>query len=77
MAIKITRVGVIAPDWAPEEIDTPDRYVADCDGDMRATAYPIEGGYGIETWNDAVGLTTYWRADTMADAVAFADGVVA
>lgn len=66
--------GTRVPDWAPEDADTPETYAAS-NGTDSATmnARSDELGYCIETWNEGVGITTYWTKTDRAAGEAFVD----
>lgn len=72
----VSRIGIRAPHDYNE--DASSAYAVNND-EMFATVTECSDGIGyiVETWHIDVGLTTYFRANTLSEAVAFADGVVA
>ena len=70
----VFRYGTTTPEWMPEDADTPETY-ASSNGEASATmnARPDGLGYCIETWNESVGLTTFWTTTDYAAGVAFVD----
>lgn len=74
----ITRIGLKAPaDYAQGEDNLHYAYSDDTGTCAEVTECSDGVGYIVETWNDAAGVTTYWRATTMAEAIAFCDEVTA
>lgn len=67
-------------------LKTPTNFDADADvieardnedtGMMSNVTRDTDGhAFIVETWNDAVGLTTYWHADTLEDGIEVAERV--